>query len=112
LRKRKTYGEREGKREKEGEGEKKACSRVVFLILLFTKYLLSLFFLCSLTFQYVKNYTTTHPAKIVINNFFFFFFAKNIFHPIFKNKIKLQHNKFAKKKKRNEKIQTLITFES
>jgi hypothetical protein len=38
LIKRKTYGEREGKREKEGEGKKNACSRVVFLILLFTKY--------------------------------------------------------------------------
>jgi hypothetical protein len=40
LRKR-TYGEREGKGGKEGKGgrgKKKACSKVVFLILLFTKY--------------------------------------------------------------------------
>jgi hypothetical protein len=69
LRKR-TYGEREGKGAKEGKGgrgKRKACSKVVFLILLFTKYWLSLFFPCSLTFQYVRNYITTHPTKNVIN---------------------------------------------
>jgi hypothetical protein len=38
LRKIKTYGEREGKREKEGEGKKKAMFKSCFLDLLFTKY--------------------------------------------------------------------------